>query len=64
MHTIRLKCSTCGGPKFIGDQYYAYGKYYVDVTCVICADSKDIEVSRLTRFLTLLAEKRSGHGKK
>jgi hypothetical protein len=64
MHAIKLKCSNCGGLKFIGDQYYAYGKYYVDVTCVICADSKDIEVPRMQRFLKLLAEKRGGHGQK
>lgn len=54
MKSIRLKCKKCGGPKFIGDQYYAFGTYYVDVTCVICAHSKDIEVSELNKLLKKL----------
>lgn len=51
MRDIRLKCKHCGGLKFIGDPYYAHSKYYVDVTCVICSDSKDIEVEKLNNFL-------------
>lgn len=51
MKQVRLKCKNCGGLKFVGDPYYAFGKYYVDVTCVICSDSKDIEVEKLKNFL-------------
>lgn len=56
MAKIRLKCATCGGPKFVGDPYYAYGTYYIDVTCVICSDSKDIEVEKLNKFLRSLRQ--------
>lgn len=51
MHFTKLKCSKCRGLKFIGDEYYAYGSYYVDVTCILCGDSKDIEVEKLKKFL-------------
>jgi hypothetical protein len=51
---LRLKCAKCGGPKFIGDEYYALGTYYVDVTCVVCADSVDISVEKLNKFLDTL----------
>lgn len=50
----RLICNKCGGIKFIGDSYYAYGTYYVDVTCVTCADTKDISVEKLNTFLSAL----------
>ena len=50
----RLICKKCGGIKFIGDPYYAYGTYYVDVTCVTCSDSKDIAVEKLNTFLDAL----------
>lgn len=58
MSKVKLKCVVCGGPKFIGDPYYAYGTYYVDVTCVICSDSKDIEVEKLNRFLSGLRQEK------
>jgi hypothetical protein len=54
MDKIRLKCAVCSGPKFIGEPYYVYGTYYVDVTCVICSDTKDIEVEKLNIFLEKL----------
>ena len=50
----RLICKNCGGLKFVGDPYYAYGSYYVDVTCVTCADTKDIEINKLRKFLNAL----------
>lgn len=58
MHNVRLKCSLCKGPKFIGEPYYANGTYYVDVTCVICADSKDIEMDKLNKFLEKLNQEK------
>lgn len=54
MRSLRLKCARCGGPKFVGEPYYAHGIYYVDVTCVICSDSKDIEVDKLNALLEKL----------
>lgn len=58
MTNVRLKCVTCKGPKFIGEPYYANGTYYVDVTCVICADTKDIEIDRLNKFLEKLNQEK------
>lgn len=55
MKNVRLKCKKCGGPKFIGDEYYAFGTYYVDVTCVVCSHSKDIEVNKLNKLLEELS---------
>lgn len=51
MKHIRLKCSKCGGAKFIGETYYAAGDYYVDVTCIICSDTKDIKLDELKKLL-------------
>lgn len=53
---FRFKCKKCGGLKFIGEQYHAFGTYYVDVTCVKCADSKDIEVSVLRELISKLSK--------
>jgi hypothetical protein len=58
MNSRKLKCKKCGGLKFIGDPYYAYGTYYIDVTCVICSDTKDIEVDRLNQFLEKLNQEK------
>lgn len=51
----KLKCAKCGGLKFVGEEYYAYGTYYVDVTCVVCSDTKDITVEALKSFLKKLS---------
>lgn len=58
MNTLRLKCSRCGGAKFIGAEYYSGGFYYVDVTCITCAHTKDIKVSDLNSFLDKLSKQR------
>lgn len=58
---FRFKCKKCGGLKFIGEEYYAFGIYYVDVTCIKCADSKDIEVSELNRLINKLSNKKEKH---
>ena len=55
----RLICKKCGGIKFVGDPYYAYGTYYVDVTCLVCSDSKDIELEKLKKFLNSLEKGKS-----
>jgi hypothetical protein len=64
MRSVRLKCSHCGGPKFIGEQYYNGGFYYVDVTCVTCAHTKDIKVSDLNLFLDKLSKQRRNDSEK
>lgn len=64
MNNVRLKCSHCGGPKFIGERYYNGGVYYVDITCVVCAHTKDIKVSDLEIFLTRLSRQRGEDVKK
>jgi formate dehydrogenase maturation protein FdhE len=51
MKFINLRCSICGGQKFIGESY-------VDVTCVACGDSKDIEVEKLEKFLKAINRRR------
>lgn len=52
--SIHLKCANCGGLKYIGDEYHALDRMWVDVTCINCAHSVDIEVSKLTSFLKKL----------
>lgn len=64
MKTVRLKCANCGGPKFIGEDYYLNGTYYVDVTCVTCSDTRDIKVDDLKKFLEKLSKHRGGNDKK
>lgn len=46
-----MKCSKCGGLKYIGEEYYSLGELWVDVTCIQCAHSVDIEVSKLNAFI-------------
>lgn len=46
-----FRCSSCGGMKYVGDPYFAMQKYWVDVTCIKCAHSVDIEITKLNRLL-------------
>lgn len=52
-----FRCSKCGGLKMVGAQYYAMQRNWVDITCVNCSHSKDIEVSKLNRILFKLGFK-------
>lgn len=54
---VKLKCAKCGGQKFIGEQYRAFGTYYVDLTCVVCSDTKDVPVDKLNALLAELEKK-------
>jgi len=45
-----FKCRYCGGYKYIGDEYYCMSKWYVDITCINCSHSKDIEVEELLKL--------------
>jgi hypothetical protein len=64
MKTVRLKCAKCGGQKFIGEKYYLNGTYYIDVTCVVCSDTRDVKVEDLNRFLEKLSKHRGENDKK
>lgn len=52
-----FRCSHCGGMKYVGDTYFAMNNYWVDVTCIKCAHSVDIEVGRLNKLLITLGFK-------
>lgn len=52
-----FRCVFCGGKKMIGSQYYAMRRNWVDVTCIHCADTKDIEVKKLNVILKSLGFK-------
>lgn len=52
-----FRCSRCGGLKMVGSQYYAMQRNWIDVTCVNCSDSKDIEVKKLNVLLRKLGFK-------
>ena len=52
-----FKCVKCGGRKYIGDEYYAMSKWFVDVTCIKCSHSKDIEVLELLKLCHKLGDR-------
>jgi hypothetical protein len=49
--SVNWKCNKCGGSKYIGEQYYSNEELWVDVTCIQCSHSVDIEVSKLEKFI-------------
>lgn len=51
---VPLKCFYCKGMKYIGEPYHAFSQWFVDITCLVCAHSRDIEVIRLEKFLKSL----------
>jgi transcription elongation factor Elf1 len=52
-----FRCSHCGGMKYVGDPYFAMQKYWVDVTCIKCSHSVDIEIKKLNTLLGKLGFK-------
>jgi hypothetical protein len=52
-----LYCQPCGSRLFVGQQYYAFQKNYIDVTCTKCAHSIDVEVRKLNKILDYLGFK-------
>jgi RNase P subunit RPR2 len=52
-----LRCKKCKGVKYIGEEYVAFGTKYVDVTCMKCGHSKDIDVESLKKYLKALGYK-------
>ncbi len=51
-------CKRCTGKMLVGSQYYAFQKNYIDVTCVNCSSSVDIEVRKLNKILDHLGYKK------
>jgi len=51
---IPLKCSKCGGAKYIDEPYVVSGAWYTDVCCLNCGHSKDILVDDLKAILVKL----------
>jgi hypothetical protein len=51
-------CRNCAGRMFYGAQYYAFQKNYVDLTCVKCSTSVDVEVRKLNKILGTLGFKK------
>lgn len=43
--------------KYVGDPYYAMQRYWVDITCVRCSHSSDVELKRINRILKALGFK-------
>lgn len=47
-------CKRCGGKVFTGSQYYAFQKNYIDLTCINCSESVDVEVKKINTILNYL----------
>lgn len=53
---VNLYCKKCGGTKYIGDEYYALGDMWVDVTCIKCSHSTDIRVNEMKEILSKISK--------
>jgi hypothetical protein len=51
-------CRHCSGRMFTGQQYYAFQKNYIDLTCIKCSSSIDVEVRKLNKVLGVLGFKK------
>jgi len=51
---IPLRCTRCGGAKYIDEPYPIFDTWYVDVVCITCGHAKDIPVSELKELLSKL----------
>ncbi len=54
--TVKFVCKYCKGTKLVGEQYYALGENWVDITCVRCSHSKDITVENLELLMQRINE--------
>jgi DNA-directed RNA polymerase subunit RPC12/RpoP len=52
-----IYCRNCTGRMFTGQQYYAFQKNYIDLTCIRCSASVDVEINKLNRILSYLGFK-------
>lgn len=46
-----LYCKKCHARVFIGSQYYAFQKNFIDLTCTKCSYSVDVEIKKLNILL-------------
>jgi predicted nucleic-acid-binding Zn-ribbon protein len=53
--SVKLKCAKCGGMKYIGEEFHFAGEMWVDVTCINCSHTADIEVNKLNNLLQKLS---------
>lgn len=53
---VKFVCKYCKGTKLVGEQYYALGENWVDITCVRCSHSKDITVENLELLMQRINE--------
>jgi hypothetical protein len=51
-------CRNCTGRMFTGQQYYAFQKNYIDLTCIKCSTSIDVEVRKINKILGALGFKK------
>jgi hypothetical protein len=51
-------CRVCTGKMLTGQQYYAFQKNYIDLTCIKCSNSVDVEVRKLNKILDALGFKK------
>jgi predicted nucleic-acid-binding Zn-ribbon protein len=51
---IPLKCSKCGGAKYIDEPYLISDTWFVDIVCLSCGDTKIVEQSFLKSFISKL----------
>jgi len=51
---INLKCSRCGGVKYIDDPYNLSSTWFADISCLTCGDIRSIEVDKLKILLSKL----------
>lgn len=51
---VRLKCSRCGGAKYVDEPYSIFDTWFVDVVCLTCGHSKDIPLEELKALLAKL----------
>lgn len=52
-----IYCRNCTSRMFTGQQYYAFQKNYIDLTCIRCSVSIDVEVKKLNKILRYLSFK-------
>jgi len=61
---VQLKCSRCGGAKYVDEPYAILDTWYVDVVCLICGHAKDIPVAELQILLNKLEAAMKGKNDK
>lgn len=50
--SFKLKCSKCGGAKYVDEPYAVFDTWFVDIVCLSCGHSKDIPVSEFNELIS------------